>query len=107
MSNTTTTCDNDYFNLYMTQLFQTLGQLSAALLTTTLAVPVYSFYTRYNRNTDNTHYEIFEENSNFVDSNNNTAENTCDDADIDADIDADDADIDDDSSDLDGFSVKE
>jgi hypothetical protein len=98
MSNT---CENDYFNLYMTQLFQTLGQLSAALLTTTLAVPVYSFYTSYSRKTENTHYEIFEEeNSNFVDSNNNTAENTCDEADIDADID-------DDSSDLDDCSLQQ
>ena len=105
MSNT---CHNDYFNLYMTQLFQTLGQLSAALLTTTLAVPVYSFYTRYNRNTDNTHYEMFEENSNFVDTN-NTAENTCDDADINADIDEGiDGDIDDDdSSDLDDCSIQQ
>ena len=104
MSNTTTTCDNDYFNLYMTQLFQTLGQLSAALLTTTLAVPVYAFYSRYSRTTNNTNYEIFEENSNFVGSNNNTAENTCDEEDIDADIDAD---IDDDSSDLDDCSLQQ
>lgn len=48
-------CENDYFNLYMTQLFQTLGQLSAALLTSTLAIPVYSYYSRYMRN--NTSYE--------------------------------------------------
>lgn len=44
-------CDKDYTNLYLTQLFKTLGQLSAALLTTTLAVPVYSFYSRYYRET--------------------------------------------------------
>ena len=102
MSNT---CENDsvaYFNLYMTQLFQTLGQLSAALLITTLAVPVYSFYSRYSQYSDNTHYEIFK-NSNFVDSNitaDITADNTADNT-------ADDADIDDDSSDLDDCSLQQ
>jgi hypothetical protein len=56
--------ENEYMNLYLTQLFKTLGQLSAALLTTTLAVPVYSFYSRYyteDRNINN--YEPIFKNS--------------------------------------------
>ncbi len=35
---------DNYFELYFTQFFTTLGQVSAVLLSTTLAVPVYSFY---------------------------------------------------------------
>lgn len=52
-------CEKDYTNLYLTQLFKTLGQLSAALLTTTLAVPVYSFYSRYYR--ENKVFEMFKD----------------------------------------------
>lgn len=55
-------CENDYTNLYLTQLFKTLGQLSAALLTTTLAVPVYSFYSRYYRESRGNHvFEMFKD----------------------------------------------
>ena len=39
-------CNLDYNEIFTKQLFQTLGQLVAALMTTSLAVPVISFYTR-------------------------------------------------------------
>lgn len=32
------------FDIYMTNLFTTLGQLSAVVLSTTVAVPVYNYY---------------------------------------------------------------
>lgn len=35
-----------YFDVYMTQLFTTLGQLSAVVLSGTLAVPLYSYYSK-------------------------------------------------------------
>jgi hypothetical protein len=38
--------ESDYYNLFMSQFIQTLAQLSAALVTSTLAVPAYSYYTR-------------------------------------------------------------
>jgi hypothetical protein len=45
-----TFCDNSQFqswsNLYFTQLFTTLGQLSAVLISTTVAVPVVSYYSK-------------------------------------------------------------
>lgn len=34
------------FDTYMTQLFTTLGQISAVVLSTTVVVPMYNFYTR-------------------------------------------------------------
>ena len=43
-------CDDSQFqswsNLYFTQLFTTLGQLSALLISSTVAVPVVSYYSR-------------------------------------------------------------
>jgi len=36
----------EYYDIFMKQFMQTLGQLGAAILTSTLAVPVYSYYTR-------------------------------------------------------------
>jgi hypothetical protein len=45
-----TLCDNSQFqswsDLYFTQLFTTLGQLSAVLISTTVAVPVVSYYSK-------------------------------------------------------------
>lgn len=45
-----TFCDNSQFqswsNLYFTQLFTTLGQLSAVLISSTVAIPVVSYYSR-------------------------------------------------------------
>jgi hypothetical protein len=45
-----TFCDNSQFqswsDLYFTQLFTTLGQLSAVLISTTVAVPVVSYYSK-------------------------------------------------------------
>ena len=35
----------EYYDIFMKQFMQTLGQLGAAVLTSTLAVPVYSYYT--------------------------------------------------------------
>lgn len=39
-------CGSEYYNLFMNQFIQTLAQLSAVLVTSTLAVPAYSYYTR-------------------------------------------------------------
>ena len=36
--------DSFYYEIFMKQFVQTLAQLSAAALTTTLAVPLYNFY---------------------------------------------------------------
>lgn len=36
--------DSQYYEIFMKQFIQTLAQLSAAALTTTLAVPLYNFY---------------------------------------------------------------
>ncbi len=36
--------DKSYIDIYLTQLFITLGQLTAAILSSTIAVPVYSYY---------------------------------------------------------------
>ena len=44
---------DNYYNLYLTQFFTTLGQLSAVLLSTTLAVPMYSFYVAKRRGYQN------------------------------------------------------
>jgi hypothetical protein len=33
-----------YLNLYLTQLFSTLGHLTAAVVTSAVAVPMYNFY---------------------------------------------------------------
>lgn len=45
-----TFCDDSQFqswsNLYFTQLFTTLGQLSAVLISGTVAVPVVSYYSK-------------------------------------------------------------
>jgi len=38
--------ESDYYNLFISQFIQTLAQLSAALVTSTLAVPAYTYYTR-------------------------------------------------------------
>lgn len=35
-----------YFDIYLNQLFTTLGQLTAVLVSTSVAVPVYIFYSR-------------------------------------------------------------
>lgn len=35
-----------YFDIYLNQLFTTLGQLTAVLVSTSVAVPVYTFYSR-------------------------------------------------------------
>lgn len=37
-----------YYDVFFKQFLQTLGQLSAGLLTSTLAIPVYSYYVRRN-----------------------------------------------------------
>lgn len=45
-------CDSNpysyYYDIFVKQFLQTLGQLSAGLLTSTLAIPVYSYYVRRN-----------------------------------------------------------
>ena len=50
-------CNLDYNEIFTKQLFQTLGQLVAGLLSSSLVIPVYSFYTRgyifYNNNNNN------------------------------------------------------
>jgi nucleosome binding factor SPN SPT16 subunit len=50
-------CNLDYNQIFTKQLFQTLGQLVAGLLSSSLVIPVYSFYTRgyifYNNNNTN------------------------------------------------------
>jgi hypothetical protein len=63
-------CNLDYNQIFTKQLFQTLGQLVAGLLSSSLVIPVYSFYTRgyifyNNNNTNNT-------NNNNNNNNNNT-----------------------------------
>jgi hypothetical protein len=35
-----------YFDIYLNQLFTTLGQLTAVLVSSSVAVPVYSYYSR-------------------------------------------------------------
>lgn len=39
---------NHYYNLFMKQFIETLAQLSAVLVTSTLAVPAYTYYSRRN-----------------------------------------------------------
>ena len=36
----------DYFETYLNQLFVTLGQLSAVVISATVVVPVYTYYTK-------------------------------------------------------------
>lgn len=88
-------CDKDYTNLYLTQLFKTLGQLSAALLTTTLAVPVYSFYSRYYRETQV--FEMFKDTD--TDSESEKESNTLNENNIGDSVE------DNESTDLDSFSI--
>lgn len=38
----------DYYEIFMTQFFTTLAQLTAGILSASVAVPVYSYYTRGN-----------------------------------------------------------
>lgn len=38
----------NYFDIYMNQLFVTLGQLSAVVISSTVVVPVYMYYSRVN-----------------------------------------------------------
>lgn len=45
-------CGPEYYDIFMKQFMQTLGQLGAAVLTSSLAVPVYSYYTRNLSKTD-------------------------------------------------------
>ena len=40
----------NYFDIYMNQLFITLGQLSGVLISGAVAVPMVSYYTRGNLN---------------------------------------------------------
>ena len=40
-----------YYEIFMNQFVQTLAQLSAAALTTSVAVPLYNFYLRRKNNT--------------------------------------------------------
>lgn len=43
------TCDSNYnpwLNVYFTQLFTTLGQLTAVILSSSVAVPVFNYYSR-------------------------------------------------------------
>lgn len=50
-------CASDYFdysNLFIKQFIQTLAQLSAVIVSTTVAVPVYSYYVRFLSNTKGT-----------------------------------------------------
>jgi hypothetical protein len=35
-----------YFDIYLNQLFTTLGQLTAVLVSSSVAVPVYTYYSR-------------------------------------------------------------
>ena len=39
-------CGPEYYDIFMKQFMQTLGQLGAAIVTSALAVPVYTYYTR-------------------------------------------------------------
>jgi len=69
-------CNLDYNEIFTKQLFQTLGQLVAALMTTSLAVPVYSFYTRgymfYNNKPQNSKFNRASDNNNTVSLNEET-----------------------------------
>lgn len=70
-------CENVYYDIYMTQLFQTLGQLSAAIISGSLALPVYSYYFRSNtrnlteKTTQKNEFEFDNEFSNDFQVNNN------------------------------------
>jgi len=61
---------DEYYNLFMKQFIQTLAQLSAVLVTSTLAVPAYTYYTR--RNLVNNQTNTYPYNEDFV---HNTFEN--------------------------------
>jgi hypothetical protein len=98
MSGMSDFCENDYTNLYLTQLFKTLGQLSAALLTTTLAVPVYSFYSRYYR--ENKVFEMFKDK--YSESDNQSSTSTLHGNNIEDSVEDNE---DNESTDLDSFSV--
>jgi nucleosome binding factor SPN SPT16 subunit len=67
-------CNLDYNQIFTKQLFQTLGQLVAGLLSSSLVIPVYSFYTRgyifYNNNNNNNNTN----NNNNNNNNNNVSQ---------------------------------
>lgn len=72
--------ESDYYNLFMSQFIQTLAQLSAALVTSTLAVPAYSYYTRrfnvvdvnYEKTIDNTIGDLTDDITDLDDSDNDS-----------------------------------
>ena len=54
-----------YYEIFMNQFVQTLAQLSAAALTTSVAVPLYNFYLRRNSVYQNTYEEVQKEDQNL------------------------------------------
>ena len=77
-------CGPEYYDIFMKQFMQTLGQLGAAVVTSTLAVPVYSYYTRNlvskKRDTVNEVYSTENEfNKNLNESENITEKDVTDD----------------------------
>lgn len=76
-------CGPEYYNIFMKQFMQTLGQLGAAVVTSALAVPVYSYYTRNLLSKKNTVNEVYstenEFNKNLDESDNITEKDVTDD----------------------------
>jgi hypothetical protein len=54
-------CSNDYYNIYTLHFFQTLGQLTAGLLSTAVVVPMYTYYSKYYYNNNYNNTEFYEE----------------------------------------------
>lgn len=82
-------CNFDYYNVFMKQFIQTLAQLSAAVVTSAVAVPVYSYYKQtsfYKKPLSDEVYEF--NNENDVEESENVTEREVseEDADDEADI---------------------
>jgi hypothetical protein len=63
-----------YYEIFMKQFVQTLAQLTAAAVTTSVAVPLYNFYVRRNNLYQNT-YEVNQEEDQEEDQENDDQEN--------------------------------
>lgn len=55
-------CNSDYYNIFIKQFIQTLAQFSAAIITSAVTVPVYSYYKRSSLMSSNEVYEFNHDN---------------------------------------------
>ena len=81
MLETQTECSCDYYNVYSVHFFQSLGQLTAGLLSTAVLVPMYTYYSKYFlvNNDINTNYTNYTNNTEYEEVENDTENDTEDD----------------------------